>query len=223
MQWTIECHRQIEWSSLEERQDELVQKIRPGEAFLLFSEPQPTFTCGRSGLPHDLFWQEDELKKRGIQTAKVSRGGKWTFHGPGQVLLYPIVRLEDLGLSSKGSRVFVDTFRDCFLSFLNRAGVPAGVPTSGQNLPYGIYVKEKKVASFGLDFRGGVSTHGCALYLKKQGAFFSGINPCGSRETPISSLEELGYFLSWEDSVSQLISHVKKSFNLKEKPLLYGP
>jgi len=216
MFWRTEIHRGISWNDLEARQAEILRNLGRGEAVLLFSEPQPTFTCGRTGKPTDLLWSDEQLRKRGVTVAKVSRGGKWTYHGPGQVVLYPLIHLADLSLPSKGSRVFVDTFRRSILSALHGLGVGGYCGDE----PYGIYVCDKKVVSFGLHFQNGIASHGAALYLKNQSKYFSGINPCGAPQVPLTSLENLGHFLTWGDTVSQLAEHVKNGFQLLAKPLI---
>jgi lipoyl(octanoyl) transferase len=214
MNWDLRILRDISWTDLENEQAKAVSEVSSGSqtGVLLFSEPRSTFTCGRSGTPSDLLWSKDELEKRGIETAQVSRGGKWTYHGPGQLLLYPIVSLKSLGLHSKAAREFVETLRKAFLIALRQLGAEAEAVEE----PYGIAHQGRKLVSFGIDLHSGIVSHGVALYLRDQRSPFQGIHPCGQPSSlPTSlptSLEEMGFRVTFEDMVSQLLDPIKKGF-----------
>src|SRR3989338_4580464 len=107
MQWEVRIERNIDWDALEKIQTSLVQQVQksPTTGFLLLSEPTPTYTCGRSGTPEELLLAGDTAVR------KVSRGGKWTYHGPGQLLLYPVAALTSLGYHTKSARVFAEDLR----------------------------------------------------------------------------------------------------------------
>lgn len=204
-------YRGISWPDLEALQAELQKRVAqdPREQYLLFSEPAPTFTHGPSGRPEDLLWQ-NPLEK-GIQVFAVSRGGKWTYHGPGQVLIYPIVSLPSLGYPRRGVRKFVGDLAAGLQAFLSAHQLESEV----RDTPFGLYLPKGKVASFGLAFRNGISSHGVAMYLESQQAAFQGIVPCGV-PCPITSLAESGVQLDWNSASVEMGDFVKRSFQAKK-------
>lgn len=204
-------YRKIPWNELEDIQSELVKKASRNskEKFLLLSEPLPTFTFGRNALKEDLLWSGPQIQEHGIIVAPVTRGGKWTYHGPGQVLIYPIGSLHSWGFSSKGAKAFVDRFRSSIADSLNSWGLS---PESKED-PYGLYLNQKKITSFGMSFENGVSSHGAALYLTPQKAF-SGIIPCGVQEMQFTSLSDFLPSLDWVTAANQVLLSFKKGFKL---------
>lgn len=208
--WEVLYKPQITWNELESLQSSLVLKVKqnPDTRYLLLSEPLPTFTFGRNSDASDLLWNEPELRQKGVTLAAVSRGGKWTYHGPGQIVCYPIVQLSSLGLGPKDSKHFVNCLRQAVLEALWLWNIPA----QGQDDPYGIYVETKKLASFGMSFEGGISQHGVALYLSPQIDFFSGIKACGSSDTEFTCVREYQPELSWRIASEILSDFVEKCF-----------
>ncbi|MFM8269744.1 MAG: lipoyl(octanoyl) transferase LipB [Pseudomonadota bacterium] len=203
-------HQQIKWQALEELQRELIQQVKkdPSLFFLLISEPSSTFTFGRNASRTDLIWSESQLKKNQVEVAAVSRGGKWTYHGPGQILIYPIVHLSSLGFSSKEARRFVETLRHSVKNCLESWHLPV----QSEEEPFGLFIKEKKLVSFGLSFEGGISSHGLSVCFSSQQFFFNGIHPCGHSETQFTSLLEYLPHLKWCDAAEALVESIKKGF-----------
>jgi lipoate-protein ligase B len=156
--WEVIYKNQIPWTELESLQKSLVVEVKknPKIRYLLLSEPLPTFTYGRNSDSRDLLWQETELKQMGVQLAPVSRGGKWTYHGPGQIVCYPIAALANLGFSQKEAKAFVNQLRASVLELFWSWKLPA----KGQDDPYGIFIEKKKLASFGMSFEEGIYQHG---------------------------------------------------------------
>lgn len=214
MLWETRIERGIPYADLETLQEHLTDQVEknPHQAFLLFSEPTATYTCGRSGTEEDLLWREAQLAQAGIRTFQVSRGGKWTYHGPGQMVIYPIVHLPTLGYSSKEVRLFLEDFRRSVVEYLLALSLPV---ETGEN-PFGIYSGERKLASFGFRFKRGIANHGLALYIAPQHSAFQGIHPCGVTHQPFSSLGELGLHLPWEDLALPLAQSIKKGFTLRK-------
>ncbi len=213
MQWEVLIRRAVSFQELENLQNELVLKVsqNPSLGFLVVSEPTSTFTCGRSGTDSELLWSKEKLAEKKADVFKVSRGGKWTYHGPGQILLYPIASLAALGYSSKSAKLFVDNFRETVSTVLKKSGIEH---EKGEE-PYGLFSKNRKLVSFGLNFRQGISTHGMALYHSGQDDFFTGINPCGHPGQECISLEELGSFHSWGDMASLLTNQILATWRAK--------
>lgn len=215
MEIELVIRRAIPWVDLESEQARCVSHIkdRPNEAILLVSEPLPTLTRGLSAVGSDLLWNEKQLEDQGVAVEPVARGGQWTYHGPGQILLYPIVHLEGLGFPRRAIPAFLNAFR----SFVGDYLTAQGVAFEAGEKPFGIFARGKKLVSFGLKIHQGIASHGMALYLKPQGNYFNAINPCGVPNAPVISLEEMGQPADWETQAQALAWFVKKGFKKSRK------
>lgn len=214
MTWETVIHRSIAWNALEAVQQGLIEQVQstPSKAFLLISEPLPTFTHGRNSDPKDLHWSQALLNQYNVQVSPVKRGGKWTFHGPGQILIYPIMHLPSWGYSSKAVRAFLEDFRESVMETLTFLGCS----TIKKNDPFGVYINHKKLVSFGLAFERSISSHGMALYLTDQSLFFSGINPCGVTDGISTFLNEnLPSPKTWDSVATLLEASIKKRFSFR--------
>ncbi|MCB0404591.1 MAG: lipoyl(octanoyl) transferase LipB [Bdellovibrionales bacterium] len=198
--------RGIGWQDLENlRQQKTRLAIQtPGSHYLILSEPEATFTGGKRASDFELL---PGARNSGVSIHRVSRGGRWTYHGPGQMLIYPVFRLVDLGFPSRGVRPFLDRLSAGLIEWLVGLDVPA---TLGE--PFGIYVGGKKIAAFGLSLEHGVISHGAALYLAPQHSAFEHIHPCGVPGQKTTSLLECGVRLSWDEVSAQIVETLKKSF-----------
>ncbi len=184
-----------------------------GLSVLLLSEPLPTLTYGRSATRSDLIWTEEMIRSRGITISSVSRGGKWTYHGPGQILIYPIFRLSQLGYPSKAVYRFLFDLRGSVSYHLASLGV-SGLEEHAQ--PFGIYIGERKLVSFGMAIERGISSHGMALYLEDQGAFFDAIHPCGIPNGRVTSLEREGFKFDWESLAIGIGNSIKSCYSYSQ-------
>lgn len=214
MEWEVRAVRGAPWTELEALQRDIADSVRRGEkqGCLLLSEPALTYTYGRSAKPTDLLFGETELARRGIAVAPVSRGGKWTCHGPGQILVYPIVSLRALGYESRAVHRFLSDFREGIAHFLESLGLRP----ERRDCPFGVYVGGLKIASFGIAIERGVVLHGVSLYLTPQTTAFQGITPCGTPGERFTSLAENGCVLAWSDAAERLTDSVKRVFNPRE-------
>jgi lipoyl(octanoyl) transferase len=210
----LDFFRDIPWSELENRQTARIESVRrdPNRGFLLFSEPQPTFTAGLSAAAADLLWTEPTRERERTEVHAVSRAGKWTFHGPGQLLLYPIVFLPSLGLNKRAAGAFLENLRGSVVHLLRGYGIDAQAPPHSSLTPFGVYARGRKLASFGISLRGGICAHGLALYLSEQHRYFAGIHPCGVPAAPVTSVQEQGVDLGWDRASRELAELVKKGF-----------
>jgi lipoate-protein ligase B len=204
--------QKIAWPDLMALQDSLVKKVErdPSASFLLLSEPEPTFTRGISSKDEDLLW--DSPGSRGIAVERVHRGGQWTYHGPGQLVIFPILFLPRFGFAKRGVRPFIERVVYLTRTFLKELQVNA---TEGSH-PVGLYVQEKKIASVGFSIRDGITSHGIALYLEPQTAFFEGIVACGTKEAQTTSLGEQGVLHSWEEIAERFRARFESGFQETE-------
>ncbi len=219
MQWEILINRNISWNDLEAKQRELMTEVHENKhmAYLMVSEPSPTFTFGRNSNPKDLLWSELLLSENRVQIAPVSRGGQWTYHGPGQLLVYPILHLPSWGYSTKSVRAFLEDFREGTHQALSTLGCDDLISKE----PFGIYRENKKLVSFGLAFERSISSHGLALYYQDQSHFFSGITPCGVFQGVTTHLlDTLSTTPSWDDVAKSMTLHIKNHFSLRLSQVL---
>ncbi|NOY69132.1 MAG: lipoyl(octanoyl) transferase LipB [Deltaproteobacteria bacterium] len=154
---------------------------------LLLLEHPPTYTLGIRGEKTHLLVSEDELKKRGIKLFRTDRGGDITFHGPGQIIGYPII---DVGARFDGVRLYVRWLE----KMLIRALADLGVHASGLPGYPGAWTENRKIAAIGVKVdSGGISSHGFAVNINTDLHYFDDIVPCGLENCFVTSLSrELG-------------------------------
>lgn len=208
MQYEVLILRSVAFTDLEAAHVRAQEAVQQGktQAVLLVAEPDATFTAGRAAKASDLLWDEAERKRNAVATVQVGRGGNWTYHGPGQIVVYPIVRLRDLGLSDRGIRVFLDRLRNAVQQTVCSLGVDA---TAGDE-PFGVYSQGRKLCSFGIAVKRGITSHGLSLYHSPQADWFQGIHPCGIPGARPTSLQECGVQESWDEVAAQLVDSIKK-------------
>lgn len=163
-----------------------------GEEQLIFVEHPPVITLGRrieTLGTKSLITPPKILAKLGIEVVQSDRGGDVTFHGPGQIVMYPIVRIKDHRLSVSG---YVRRLLQIVIDTLIRFEISARIDDSGigvwTDLPNG---RVGKVAALGVRIRRGVSLHGIALNVETDLSFFDFIVPCGIADKPVTSLQQL--------------------------------
>ncbi len=206
-------HRGIAWPELEALQKKLVDQVTLSRdrAFLLVSEPLPTYTYGKSARAEDLLWTDVEA--RGIQLQAVERGGKWTYHGPGQILVFPILSLAEWGYPRKGVRRLLTEMAESVRGYLESRGIWAELRWD----PFGLYVGGAKIASFGVNVQNGVSSHGLAVYLETQNSPFAGIVPCGAAETRFGCVRDHHPGIEWHSAAIELSGYIKRGFQESKK------
>ncbi len=153
---------------------------------LFLVEHDPVLTLGRSAHSENLRASAEELRRRGVDVVEVERGGDITYHGPGQIVGYPIVALADL----PGGRDLHRYLRDLEEALI-RALAAFGV-RADRRTPYtGVWVGEAKIAAIGVAVRRWVSFHGFALNLDPDLDHFQLIHPCGIRHLGVTSVRAL--------------------------------
>jgi len=188
-------------------QKELVDKRRRGDIgdSLILAEHPPIFTIGRLGRIENL------LKNNGVQVLRVDRGGDITFHGPGQLILYPIINLKENGL---GLHEYMRRLESAAIYFLRQYSVEA-VRSEGRT---GVWVGEKKIASIGIAASSWITYHGMSINLNVDLEYFSMINPCGMKDALVTSLERIiGRKISMQDAKEKLIRILNNVINFGGK------
>lgn len=156
------------------RQEEWVARRIAGEVgdTLLFTEHDPVFTVGlRRGAEANLVWDPGQLHQAGVDLVKTNRGGDITYHGPGQVVGYPIVSL----VPRPDLHAYLRLLEQVMINGLGRLGL-AATRRPGQT---GIWLGRRKIAAIGVAVRRWVAYHGFALNVDPDLAHFDGIIPCG--------------------------------------------
>lgn len=173
---------------------------------LLLLEHPPTVTLGRHACERDVVWSAEEFARRGIPLVRVGRGGGATYHGPGQLVGYPIVAVAHAG---RGVRRFIESLEEILLDVAATFGVAAerhsGFP--------GIWVGDEKLASIGIEIHRGVSRHGFAINVNMDLAPFSGIAPCGMAGLLMTDLSRAaGSPVSLENAVAAAVRAWRERF-----------
>jgi lipoate-protein ligase B len=156
---------------------------------LLLVEHPPVITYGRRpGQERNLLARAEQLQQLGVEIVQSDRGGDITFHGPGQLVAYPIVRLADHGLSVSG---YVHRLEDIVIATLASFGVVAAKDSSAVGVWAGDAASPAKICAVGVRIRRGVSLHGIALNVTTDLRYFDLIVPCGLSGRAVTSLGEI--------------------------------
>jgi lipoyl(octanoyl) transferase len=148
---------------------------------MLMLEHWPTYTRGRRSGPGELPMGEEWYRMQGIDVVEVDRGGKVTYHGPGQLVGYPIVAVDDVV-------EYVRTLERALVAALAEEGLAARArPEDGPDYT-GVWVGERKIASIGVHVARGVTTHGFAVNVENDLQPFSWVVPCGLDGVAMTSL-----------------------------------
>ena len=164
-------------------QESLRRRILDGEAAetILLVEHPAVITLGRSANPNHVLLDEAALAARGIDLVRTNRGGDVTWHGPGQLLAYPILRLH------RGVVAHVEAMARAVIDLVR----PLGVEGEFRRARAGVWVGDRKLCAFGVHVSRRVAVHGLALNLTTPTDAFSLIVPCGLRDAGVTSLAEL--------------------------------
>ncbi|MGB0097339.1 MAG: lipoyl(octanoyl) transferase LipB [Solirubrobacteraceae bacterium] len=161
----------LEALELQERLRAARQREELPDVLLLLEHP-PVYTRGRRSRDGELPMGEDWYRRQGIEIVKTDRGGKITYHGPNQLVGYPIVRINDVV-------GYLRTLERALIAALDGEGIAARArPEEGPDYT-GVWVQERKIASLGVHLARGVSTHGFAVNVENDLQPFGWIVPCG--------------------------------------------
>jgi lipoyl(octanoyl) transferase len=153
-----------------------------GDALMLLEHP-PTYTLGRRSTEDDLVYDQRARAARGIELFEVDRGGRATYHGPGQLVGYPIVAL--------GDHYDVLAYLRRLEEALVRLSADLGVTTELDAKHTGVWVGDKKIGAIGVKVTRGITMHGFAYNVTTDLTMFEGIVPCGLSDRWVTSVEEL--------------------------------
>ncbi len=205
---------------------ELRRRLQQGEAhdpvgYLLCLEHPPVVTLGKRGRVDAIFGLE-ALKSRGTQFFKIDRGGEATYHGPGQLVVYPIIKLDQLSIG------VVDLIRGLAAS-LSHTLSSYGVAAEYDGDHPGLWTDDeipKKIASVGMRVSGGVTTHGAAINLQNDLLPFSLFVACGMPDSQMTRLvDEIDNAddVDFQDFTDRFLTHFQSRFDFSLEPLEMEP
>lgn len=185
--------------------DARINAMLSSDVLLLLEHP-PVFTLGRRGSREHLLVAEAFLEPRGIQLIHVERGGNITYHGPGQLVGYPIVDLRKGGWKVVD---FVGALEEVMICTLAEWGIRAG----RNSMNRGVWVGRSKIGSVGIAVRRAVSFHGFALNVNTSLEPFGWIHPCGLEGVRVTSVKRLlGKDIPMEDLRRAVGLHIQEIF-----------
>ena len=176
--------------------------------YLLFCEHPHVYTLGKSGSVNNLLINEEALKQKGASFFRTNRGGDITYHGPGQIVGYPILNLEVFGI---GIRRYIEILEEAVILLLKGYGVNAGrlEGASGVWLDAGIPMNARKICAVGVRSSRFVTMHGFAFNVNTDLEFYNYINPCGFVDKGVTSMQkELGAEQDMEKVKAELKGHL---------------
>ena len=205
------------------RRKSLVYSTEPGEMnsqfpphgtelttqhYLLFTEHPPVYTLGKSGNKENVLLNDDGLKEKNIQFFNTNRGGDITFHGPGQIVGYPILDLEkfyrDIGK-------YLRNLEEVIILTMEEYGI-SGDRSSGETgvwIDPGVTGKERKICAIGVRCSRWITMHGFAFNVNTDLSYFDHIIPCGIINKQVTSLEKE---LSYKLDITEVKEKVKRNF-----------
>lgn len=175
------------------------------DTLLLLQHP-PVYTLGRNSLEDHILVAHDELARRGASVYRIERGGEVTYHGPGQLVAYPIIKLEG---DERSVSLLVDNLEQAIIDTLGEFGL-RGERRQDQR---GVWARGFKIASVGLAVKRWVAIHGMALNVAMDMSYFELINPCGHSETIMTSMDLLlGRAPNLDDVADAFVRHFARVF-----------
>ena len=182
---------------------------------ILIVEHPAVYTLGKSGDEHNMLCTEEYLKSLGAEFYHIDRGGDITFHGPGQLVCYPILDLDAIGL---GVRRYIDALEQSVIDLAAEYGIEAhrSEGASGVWVTQGTHLV--KLCAVGVRASHGVTMHGLAMNVATDLNWFHLINPCGFTDRGVCSLSTLcGREVTMEEVKPKFIHYLTKNLNVKYK------
>lgn len=169
---------------------------------LLLLEHPHVYTLGRRGSDADILIGPERRAELGVDVAHVDRGGEVTYHGPGQLVGYPIINLKEWG---GGPLRYVRALEGMLIATLAELGIVA----ESEDRPTGVWIDNAKIAAIGVRVSRGVTTHGFALNVDPDLSYFDQIVPCGDPEAQVTSMADQGQA---DVDVASVVSIVARQF-----------
>lgn len=186
-----------------EIQLELVEKVQTGKVrdTLILVEHPPVITLGRNAIEENVLMSQIQLKEEGIALHASSRGGDVTYHGPGQLVGYPIFNIKERHGGS--IRIFVNNLEEIFIRLLDEVW---GISAMRDPCNAGVWIGHEKIVALGLAVKRGVTMHGFAFNVYPDLSHYKAIVPCGLADRGVTSLEKVTGRKADMDDVKKLVT-----------------
>ena len=195
-----------------ELQEKLFKKRQDNEIedTIILVEHNPVLTLGRSADRHNIIASDEKLESEGIDVVKIGRGGDVTYHGPGQIVGYPIINIRD---KKMGVKDFVYNIEETIIDVCSKYGLDS----YRDDINNGVWIDNKKVTAVGFKVKKWVTMHGFAFNVNTDLEHFKYIVPCGIEGREATSLEaELGKKMDIEKVKEEVLKSFCKVFNYDE-------
>ena len=181
------------------------------DVVLLLQHP-PVFTVGRFRGEKDIIVPPEVLTQNGIDVFHTNRGGSITYHGPGQLVSYPVLNLKENGL---GVREYIGRLEEVIIKLLLTLGIQGHRVAE---YPGGVWVGDKKICSVGIHVSHYITRHGLALNVNTDLQYFEYINPCGIKGHVMTSISKiLGNPVEPEDIIEAFLDSFSETFGLRHE------
>ena len=195
----------LQFKLLEKRKNEEIE-----DTFLLLEHP-PVITLGRNAKKENILFSEKYLKEHDVDLLEINRGGDVTYHGPGQLVGYPIVNIKKQKL---GVKDFVYKLEQIFIDLLKEE---YGIDAARDDINNGVWVNNEKITALGLAVKRWITMHGFALNVCTDLDFFKLIVPCGIEGRGVTSLEKLtDRKIDMKDISKKVEKYFTREFNYTE-------
>ncbi len=180
---------------------------------ILFVEHAPVFTLGKHADFSNLRVSRDFLKQKNIELVKIERGGDITYHGPGQIVAYPLLNLNE-------KKIGVAHYVECLENIMIQTAGEYGIQADRDAVNRGVYIGNKKLGSVGISVRKGITFHGLALNVNVSLEPFSWIHPCGFKHITMTSIQsESNMNISMADVLLKIKHYAAKELDLHPRPV----
>ena len=199
-------------------QEQILQARLDGNiaSTVILQENLPIFTIGRSGSRDNILSSQEDLEKRGIEVLEVNRGGDVTYHGPGQLIVSPLLYLGDIELNANQ---YLHRLEDVLIELLANYDIHAGKKDGHP----GVWREDAKIAAVGIAVKHGYTFHGFSLNLDPDLTAFNLINPCGVSQMPVTSIRQIaGQSPPMAQIKTELREILQKTFVFETRPTTWS-
>ncbi len=212
----IRDYRKV-WEMQQRVLEEVKQRKMQGKAvpgYLFFVEHPPVYTLGKSGKEANMLMDALQLRARCAEFIKVDRGGDITFHGPGQLVVYPVVDLESFGM---GVKEYVWALEEVVIGTLGKYGLSGSRVDGATGVWLGTgTLDERKICAIGVKCSRYVTMHGFALNVNIDLSYFDAIHPCGFVDKGVTSLQkELKRAVDMEEVKAEVLRQFQTVMDMK--------
>jgi lipoyl(octanoyl) transferase len=207
------------WDFQQEIQNNVIRAktgddLSPALPCLIFVEHPHVYTLGKSGKENNLLINDDFLKSIKATYYKIDRGGDITYHGPGQLVGYPVFDLDAMKI---GVKKYIHLLEESIILMLSDFGITAGrlEGATGVWIESSSMPKQKKLCAIGVKISRGVTMHGFALNVSTDLTYFSWINPCGFTDKGVTSIEkEIGRTILMDEVKKALLRRMEEQLGI---------